>query len=70
LYLVAMKRIAFILLLCLQSAASQSYVKTNQSPLSVSQFIGYDSYDSMYTITDMVLVKKTHLVSFDLQIFS
>ena len=53
-----MKRIAFILLLCLQSAASQSYVKTNQSPLSVSQFIGYDSYDSMYTITDMVLRKE------------
>ena len=53
-----MKRIAFILLLCLQSAASQTYVKTNQSPLSVSQFIGYDSYDSMYTITDMVLRKE------------
>ena len=58
LYLVAMKRIAFILLLCLQSAASQSYVKTNQSPLSVDQFIGYDSYDSIYTITDMVLRKE------------
>ena len=53
-----MKRIAFILLLCLQSAASQTYVKTNQSPLSVSQFIGYDSYDSIYTITDMVLRKE------------
>jgi hypothetical protein len=53
-----MKRITFILLLCLQYAVSQSYVKTNQSPLSVSQFIGYDSYNSLYTITDMVLNKK------------
>lgn len=54
-----MKRIAFILVLFLQSAASQSYVKTSQSPLSVSQFVGYDSYDSIYTITDMVLSKKS-----------
>lgn len=53
-----MKRITFILLLCLQYAVSQSYVKTNQSPLSVSQFIGYDSYNSLYTITDMVLNKE------------
>ena len=64
-----MKRIAFILLLCLQSAASQSYVKTNQSPLSVSQFIGYDSYDSMYTITDMVLRKENTSGEFNVVVF-
>ena len=53
-----MKCIVFIMLLCLQTAIGQTYSKTNQSPLSVSQFIGYDSYDSLYTLTDLVLSKE------------
>ena len=53
-----MKYFVFIIVLCIQTAIGQTYSKTNQSPLSVSQFIGYDSYDSLYTITDLVLSKE------------
>jgi len=53
-----MKCTVFIILLCLQTAIGQTYIKTTQSPLSVSQFIGYDSYDSLYTLTDLVLSKE------------
>ena len=53
-----MKCTVFILLLCLQTTIGQTYIKTTQSPLSVSQFIGYDSYDSLYTLTDLVLRKE------------
>ncbi len=53
-----MKYFVFIIVLCIQTVIGQTYSKTNQSPLSVSQFIGYDSYDSLYTITDLVLSKE------------
>tara|TARA_B100001059_G_C17747649_1_gene535284 strand:- start:331 stop:1107 length:777 start_codon:yes stop_codon:yes gene_type:complete len=53
-----MKYFVFIIVLCIQTATGQTYSKTNQSPLSVSQFIGYDSYDSLYTITGLVLSKE------------
>jgi hypothetical protein len=46
------------MLLCVQTAFGQTYHKTSQIPLSVSKFIGYDNYDHLYTVTDMVLRKE------------
>lgn len=57
-YISVMKCIVFIMLLCVQTAFGQTYHKTSQIPLSVNKFIGYDSYDHLYTVTDMVLRKE------------
>ena len=53
-----MKYFVLIIVLCIQTAVGQGYNKTTQTPLSASQFIGYDSYDNFYTITDQVLSKE------------
>ena len=53
-----MKYFTLIIVLCIQTAVGQGYNKTTQTPLSVSQFIGYDSYDNLYTVTDLVLSKE------------
>ena len=53
-----MKYFVLIIVLCIQTAIGQGYNKTTQTPLSASQFIGYDSYDNFYTITDQVLSKE------------
>jgi hypothetical protein len=53
-----MKRIIFILMFCIQLAVSQTIKTPKQMPLDVDQFIGFDGYDNLYTITGMVLNKK------------
>tara|TARA_B100000795_G_scaffold156063_1_gene117071 strand:- start:1356 stop:2132 length:777 start_codon:yes stop_codon:yes gene_type:complete len=53
-----MKRFIFLLILCIQPAVAQTIETPEQTPLDVDQFIGYDGYDNLYTITGMVLNKK------------
>jgi hypothetical protein len=49
---------AFLLLLSIQCSLGQNLIESNQTPLVADQFMGYDNYDNLYTITGMVLDKK------------
>lgn len=52
-----MRRFIFALFICTQVAIGQTFEVAEKTSITADQFIGYDTYANLYTITGMVLDK-------------